>query len=254
MIFVLTYLCSCAVRMYTYWRISRHHSIQFNPIFEFTRFSLPFCLALFLAIWLLPTESVYGDWPRSGEIDFVEGRGNTQYLNQNGEHIGVEHFGSVVHFGPSWDQNGYETALFSVRSKPGDGYNNGFHRYMMEWTPNCILFCIDGHEAGRVNFDNGFWERGHFRGANIWENATQAAPFDQYVSIALKYMYDWKTFDCNFVFRSVPHHIEFGGWWYKWIFPRSGQWKRKTMEKCITTSVHRLLERTQSMVVRLEFG
>lgn len=138
-------------------------------------------LYVFTAIWLLPTESVYGAWPRSGEIDFVEGRGNPQYLNDKGEHIGVEHFGSVVHFGPSWDQNGYETALFSSRTKAGDGYNNGFHRYMMEWTPNCILFCIDGHQVGRVNFGNGFWERGNFRGENIWANASQSAPFDQYV-------------------------------------------------------------------------
>lgn len=134
----------------------------------------------FLAVWLLPTDSVYGDWPRSGEIDFIEGRGNTHYLNDNGEHIGVEHMGSTIHFGPNWDQNGYTTALFATRKKPG--FNTGFHRYLMEWSPNCILFCIDGREVGRVNVDNGFWERGQFRGENIWANASNSAPFDQFVS------------------------------------------------------------------------
>lgn len=138
----------------------------------------------FVAVWLLPTDNVYGEWPRSGEIDFIEGRGNTQYLNNDGQHIGVEHFGSTVHFGPRWDQNGYSTALFSVRSKPGDGFNNGFHRYMMEWSPECILFCIDGREAGRIDVGNGFWARGEniFNGENIWANASKAAPFDQFVS------------------------------------------------------------------------
>lgn len=28
------------------------------------------------AIWMLPTESAYGDWPASGEIDIMESRGN----------------------------------------------------------------------------------------------------------------------------------------------------------------------------------
>lgn len=137
---------------------------------------------MFLAIWLLPTDRVYGDWPRSGEIDFIEGRGNTQYLNDNGEHIGVEHFGSTVHFGPNWDQNGYSTALFATRSKPGIGFNNNFHRYTMEWSPQCIIFCIDGRQIGRIDVGTGFWDRGQFRGENIWTNATKAAPFDQFVS------------------------------------------------------------------------
>jgi beta-glucanase (GH16 family) len=31
---------------------------------------------LWPAIWMMPQESVYGDWPRSGEIDIMEARGN----------------------------------------------------------------------------------------------------------------------------------------------------------------------------------
>lgn len=171
-------MCSICIRIY----INAYHAtIQFNPIQKKIKFLL-LSILCFVAIWLLPTDQVYGDWPRSGEIDFIEGRGNTQYVNNDGKHIGVEHFGSVVHFGPKWDQNGYETALFSVRSTPGNGFNNGFHRYMMEWSPDCILFCIDGREVGRVDVGNGFWERGHFRGENIWANASHSAPFDQFVS------------------------------------------------------------------------
>ena len=28
------------------------------------------------AIWMLPKDNAYGDWPRSGEIDIMETRGN----------------------------------------------------------------------------------------------------------------------------------------------------------------------------------
>ena len=34
----------------------------------------------FAAIWLLPRDWVYGDWPRSGEIDMMESRGTYLYI------------------------------------------------------------------------------------------------------------------------------------------------------------------------------
>jgi hypothetical protein len=38
---------------------------------------------LWPAIWLLPVNSTYGSWPRSGEIDMVESRGNgIRYANR----------------------------------------------------------------------------------------------------------------------------------------------------------------------------
>lgn len=112
----------------------------------------------------------------------VESRGNQHYVNADGKHIGVEHIGSTLHFGPLWNQNGYHTATFSTYSKPGVGFNKDFHRYQMIWTPECITFCIDGIEIGRVLKGDGFWARGGFQGENIWANATNMAPFDQEVS------------------------------------------------------------------------
>jgi hypothetical protein len=38
---------------------------------------------LWPVIWLLPVNSTYGSWPRSGEIDMVESRGNgIRYTNR----------------------------------------------------------------------------------------------------------------------------------------------------------------------------
>ena len=46
---------------------------------------------------MLPTESLYGQWPRSGEIDIVEVRGN-QDLTCRGEPIGRQVAGSTLHW------------------------------------------------------------------------------------------------------------------------------------------------------------
>lgn len=36
------------------------------------------------AIWMMPEDSVYGVWPRSGEIDIAESRGNDAETYANG--------------------------------------------------------------------------------------------------------------------------------------------------------------------------
>ena len=33
------------------------------------------CMFVISAIWMMPRESAYGGWPRSGEIDVCEARG-----------------------------------------------------------------------------------------------------------------------------------------------------------------------------------
>lgn len=46
---------------------------------------------------MLPTEAVYGDWPKSGEIDIMESRGNNASYSQGGNNIAS----STLHFGPN---------------------------------------------------------------------------------------------------------------------------------------------------------
>lgn len=66
---------------------------------------------------MMPFNDTYGGWPRSGEIDLMEQRGNRNYRNpnQNNIHVGVEQTGSTMHFGPQWDINGWPTAHYTVR-------------------------------------------------------------------------------------------------------------------------------------------
>lgn len=54
--------------------------------------ALPHTRGLWPAVWMLPTEEVYGPWPSSGEIDILEGK--------NDEFNTVH---QAVHFGSCWE-------------------------------------------------------------------------------------------------------------------------------------------------------
>lgn len=69
---------------------------------------LIFCLAL----WLLPTDNVYGEWPKSGEIDMVEIRGNEKYFC-DGMQGGNKRANSTLHWGASVKQDKYAKTRWS---------------------------------------------------------------------------------------------------------------------------------------------
>lgn len=52
---------------------------------------------LWPAIWMLPKDDVYGPWPRSGEIDIMESRGNNASYPLGGNNVAS----STLHFGPN---------------------------------------------------------------------------------------------------------------------------------------------------------
>ena len=134
---------------------------------------------LWPAIWLLPTKNVYGGWPRSGEIDLMESRGNRK-LFSGAKNVGTEQVGSTLHFGPRWDINGWPTAHSERNQAPG--FDRNFHTYKMVWTPERIQFFIDNQQVGNVDAGNGFWQRGNFGNSglsNPWAGASKMAPFDQ---------------------------------------------------------------------------
>jgi beta-glucanase (GH16 family) len=128
------------------------------------------------ALWMMPRYSVYGGWPRSGEIDLMELRGNRQ-LFSNGVNVGVEQAGHTMHFGPAWNINGWPTAHGTKNRVPG--FDRNFHLYKLVWTEWDMQFYIDGELILKVEANDGFWKRGGFQGANIWANGSRMAPFDQ---------------------------------------------------------------------------
>ncbi len=80
------------------------------------------------AIWMLPTDWKYGDWPTSGEIDIMEFVG---YLPDSV--FGTVHTGAYNHrIGTHKGKNTFRNDL-----------SDAFHVYTMEWNENEIKLFID---------------------------------------------------------------------------------------------------------------
>jgi beta-glucanase (GH16 family) len=134
------------------------------------------------AIWMMPARDVYGGWPRSGEIDIAEARGN-RLLFDGDVNVGVEQTGFTMHFGPAWNINGWPTTHFNHNQSPG--FDADFHVYKIVWTDESIEYYVDDTLHHTVEAGDGFWARGNFTGDNIWEGQGAMAPFNQEFYIIL---------------------------------------------------------------------
>ena len=92
------------------------------------RAKIPAGIGTWPAIWMLPTDWKYGDWPKSGEIDIME-------------HVGYDQ--DVIHFSTHCEAyyhwlNNQKTAVTKIENS-----TTGFHIYRVDWTPDEILGFID---------------------------------------------------------------------------------------------------------------
>lgn len=152
----------------------------YDSQFVFRLFSHIF-FSIYSAVWLMPKESKYGEWPRSGEIDLMESRGNINYTDLNGIQFGIKRTTSTLHFGPSALLDGWETSTYAKVNETG--FNSGFHIYEFVWNEKGFTFYVDREKIGAVG--DGFWKRGKFQGNDIWASGTKLAPFDQEVNLIL---------------------------------------------------------------------
>lgn len=85
------------------------------------------------AVWMLPTDWVFGGWALSGEIDIVE----AVNLTVGGE----DQIHGTLHYGGSWPDNVYSGAAYSL----ADGSNpaDDFHVYAVEWEEGEIRWYVD---------------------------------------------------------------------------------------------------------------
>ncbi|KAF2887969.1 hypothetical protein ILUMI_18204 [Ignelater luminosus] len=131
---------------------------------------------LWPAIWMLPKHNSYGEWPRSGEIDIIESRGN-RHLTVNGNNIGVKQISSTLHWGPNRENDGFWRTHWE---KNKNEFNENFHTYEVLWTPDNISFKVDGQTIGSVTPpQGGFWQLGNRGHGNIWGSGSKLAPFDK---------------------------------------------------------------------------
>lgn len=127
------------------------------------RAKLPEGKWLWPAIWMMPVENTYGPWPRSGEIDIVESRGNNWQYPQGGNDI----MSSTLHWGPDpsndawWRTNVKHQALHTT-------YSKRYHTFGLEWSEKYIFTYVDSRllQVLYTNFDEHLWKRGSFPLAN----------------------------------------------------------------------------------------
>jgi beta-glucanase (GH16 family) len=116
------------------------------------RAKLPYGQGIWPAIWMLPTENIYGGWAASGEIDIVE------LLGQEPNVI----YGTI-HYGGSWPKNVHSGDSYQLSE--GD-FSDEFHIFSLQWEPGEIRWYVDGE---------------HYQTQTKWttENGVFPAPFDQ---------------------------------------------------------------------------
>jgi beta-glucanase (GH16 family) len=140
---------------------------------------------LWPAIWLLPVNNTYGEWPQSGEIDIAESRGNNHTYPLGGNNI----ISSSLHWGPDtandawWRTSVKRNALHTTFSKT-------FHTFGLEWTEKYLFTYIDTRllQVLYTDFNQPLWQRGDFplsdangtRLIDPWsQTGNDATPFDQ---------------------------------------------------------------------------
>jgi len=98
------------------------------------------------ALWMLPEDKVYGEWPNSGEIDIMESVGHESNL-----------FHQTVHTATYNGMIGTQQGRKVSRSK------DDFHTWEIDWQEDIMKFAVDGQVYFKYNKSGG---------SDVW-------PFDQ---------------------------------------------------------------------------
>lgn len=101
------------------------------------RLQVPDTRGTWPAFWMLPQDWAYGGWPDSGEIDIMEYVGCDPELVHATVHTGAYNHTRGTQRGDS----------MTLPTAP-----DAFHTYAVDWTPDRLVFTVDGAEVHR--FDN----------------------------------------------------------------------------------------------------
>lgn len=140
---------------------------------------------LWPAIWMMPLDEAYGQWPRSGEIDIVESRGNDHTYPDGGNNI----MHSTLHWGPDGPSDAwYQT--YKKHPLRHTTFSQGFNNFTLEWSQKYLFTYVNSRliQVLYVPFDKPLWGRGNFgfhqdknntAFSNPWAGASVNAPFDR---------------------------------------------------------------------------
>jgi len=130
------------------------------------RAKLPGGQGIWPAIWMLPTDWVYGAWAASGEIDIMEA------VNLGEEPVKKVH--GTLHYGKEWPANSSSGASFEFTDSDP---TTDFHTYAIEWAAGEIRWFVDDvHYA--TQRESGWFSQAKDADGELY-NVPGAAPFDQ---------------------------------------------------------------------------
>jgi beta-glucanase (GH16 family) len=131
---------------------------------------------------MMPEDSVYGTWPKSGEIDIVESRGNDPVTYAGGR----DRASSALHWGLDFNSDRFLQTTNERFIKRTD-YSKGFHKYGVEWNEGYLYTYIDNRLSQVLSVGFGktdMWTRSGldklFPGQDPWSGTGRFnTPFDQ---------------------------------------------------------------------------
>ena len=178
-----------APKPYTSARLNTRYKADFKYGRIEMRAKMPEGQGSWPAFWMMPTDEVYGGWPRSGEIDIVEAV-NLKAADADGNP--ENHIYGTLHYGREWPNNDNSGKAYSLPS--GANPADDFHTYAVEWQEGEIRWYMDDYlyatqRRSEVRYNaNGdatglshrgwyaeYFEQGTGELTTFWDNA----PFDQ---------------------------------------------------------------------------
>jgi beta-glucanase (GH16 family) len=116
------------------------------------------------AFWMMPVNSAYGGWPRSGEIDIMEMTGSRP-----------THTGSTVHVKPNWGTWESQYQGGGVTFLDGSDFTD-WHVFGVLWTAAEMSFLVDGYKIRtRYPMQPSWWNTDWYKN----EGHPATAPFDR---------------------------------------------------------------------------
>ncbi len=178
-----------AEKPYTSARLTTKNKADFKYGRFEMRAKLPAGQGSWPAFWMMPTDSVYGEWPRSGEIDIMEAV-NLKTPGAEGKPEAFVH--GTLHYGKSAPNNVSSGKAYALPG--GKNPADDFHTYAVEWQQGEIRWYVDDYlyatqRQSEVRFNSkqqavGLKHRGWF--AEYYDQITgklttfwNTAPFDQ---------------------------------------------------------------------------
>lgn len=141
-----------SLKDYTSGMVTTQNKVKFKYGKVEARISVPHGVGNWPAFWLLPNDNVYGQWPRSGEVDIMEHVGKDLTMHSMACHTKMKNGGN------SWQ----------YISRSCDNLEDNFHVYGLEWVEkyhsgaDALIFYRDGErqiiKVQQQNVEESTWE------------------------------------------------------------------------------------------------